>query len=250
MGLITRIGMFRHGLTDYRQTETTLEEANDLREDGIPTIIERANEFIDFLPKDKEIFIYASPMGRTLHHARIIRDLCQISGLNPNQIQTESEVTEVKDFDWNLFAPLVQGGTIEYAGARFSLDARETNPQGLSSQKYFMDDECHKLNGRLDKDVPIAYLERLARFETFASVKERGVNALKRIRDKHLANGDSVIITTHEALAYHPLDIFTRGTSHALARGEYVYFEGDERAIIVKRVGRSAEGDKEKSIYD
>ncbi len=250
MGLTTQIGMFRHGLTSYKQMETTLKEADDLLEEGIPILRERAHEFVSLLPTDRIVHIYSSPMGRTLHTARILEEVCREHCLNTSPIQTDDRLTEVRNFVFNLYLPLAEGGVIELAGSRFEIDSRITNPGGLSLGKYFMEDACHRLDEKLKGKVPEEYLGLLVKFEAFADIRARGIDFLRYACGLHLPSGDSVIASTHEALVYHPLDVFSRGTLYSLERGDYIHLEADEKGLRIKRAGRLTEGDNSRDILN
>src|SRR3989344_2674309 len=118
MGLGRHVGIFRHGAANYSQGETTLEDAFDLNAEGIRNVRSRADEFSQYIGLSP-VIIHSSPMGRTLHTAKIIRERLQCAGFVVRPITIDSDLTEVRGFEWNLFKPLVVGGRVDYAGNTF-----------------------------------------------------------------------------------------------------------------------------------
>lgn len=246
-----QIGIFRHGASTYLQRrETTLEDANDLTAEGIDRVKVNVREFTTTLSPEKGVVIYSSPQGRTLHTSKVVAGTLKEQGIPVQSIVPHHSLTEVLNFQWDLFAPLVQGGEVMHNGHHFVVDARKTNPEGLSSQNYFMQDKCHDVSQKLRGELPDHYLDALANFEKFHHVSERMNGFLREIRDSHNGVSD-IIAVTHEALVYRVLDLFSRGTKQNLDPGDYVHLEKrGNSGIYAKRAGRLTQGDTEAHILE
>ena len=230
-----QIGIFRHGASRYSQRETALEEANDLTEEGIEKVIANAGEFAKALSPARKVAMYSSPMGRALHTAKIISGVLHGKGLPVQQCSIEHLLTEVLNFRWSLFAPLVNGGEVSYNGSTFAVDARQTNPEGLSEQSYFMADNSQEIAQRLRGKLPDAYIDALAQFEKYPSVSARMDRFLGGIDDCQ----SDVIAVTHEALLCRILHDATEGRVNSLEPGSYVHLSRRVYGAYVLNAGKS-----------
>lgn len=241
-----QIGLFRHGKSAYVQREVKIEDAYDLLPEGAAAIIKSANEFSHFLSDTRAVEIYSSPFGRTLYSAQLAMEVFRSKGIHVNSANAEKDLEELRNFNWKLFEPLVNGGKLNYNGETLTFDAKKTNPKNLTPQQYIMEDAAQEIADRLRGKYPYSYLEELSVIEPFSSVRER----MKRFLGK-LAEDDSekdAAIFTHEALVYDIMSKFTNKRSHALAPGGYIHLEKNSREIYVRSAGNITEGDTKINI--
>ncbi len=241
MGLGRNIGIFRHGLANYSQRETRLDEARDLTLEGIEKVRIRTAEFLQYIGLSP-VIIRSSPMGRTLHTSKLIRSCLQEGGVRVYPIEIDSELTEVHGFEWNLFNPLVVGGRVDYAGRSFEIDPNKTNPSHLTHSVYFMKDACHDLDGEVLAGLPSAYIEAIARFERFGSVKARSGQFLRRVCGEETEA--TIIGVTHDALICPIISAYSGGKVLSLNPGDYIHLLHQKEGLIAKRTPGLAEGAK------
>lgn len=146
-----RVTLFRHGTAKYEQGKVSIEEANDLTEEGRRLVVEQANRLANEIGQDEEITIWSSPMGRTLETATIIADVLRDHGFDirlkkqvgeedtpttaENAIRVFEALEEVRGLDIDLFSALVNGGSYTFSnGSTISFDKNKTNPNNLSFQ--------------------------------------------------------------------------------------------------------------------
>ncbi len=118
------INVFRHGKSRYKQEEVLIEEARDLTAEGVDDVKKSAEALVKLIKPDEEVEIWSSPMGRTLQTAKIIAQVLEEKQVhirkkgdsNKHGIKVFEQFSEVKNFSWKLFYPLVAGGEVEFAG--------------------------------------------------------------------------------------------------------------------------------------
>ena len=232
------ITIFRHGETEYNQPyHTTLEDAWDLTSEGIENVTSSAHRFVTETPL-RDVIMYTSPMGRTIHTAQIIRNILEGSGVYVEDLLLDERLTEVKEFHWPLFEPLVIGGKVAYEGNQFDVDAAKTNPEGLSAATYFFRDLCHKIRG-----LPEWYAQAIGYFERCSSVNNRIKSFLNDAIDM-----ENVIAVTHEALFYDIMDRFTNGREQGIDRSHYVHLVERDNGLYVAHTTTLDEGNSEVNV--
>jgi len=211
--------VFRHGETEYNQGMVSLQAANDLTPEGARVVNNSANHLSQRLDKNKQIQISSSPFGRSLYTAKIIQDVLNKDGFNVDEIKTDVGLREVKDFDWELFHPLVDGGEIQYGNEKFVVDKSLTNPQNLHLIEYFRSDASHNLSQKAKSSLPQNYLERIESFERYPSVSGRLDSKLETLSEE---DGVIPILSTHEGLTGEFVEQLAGGNKTAsLERGKY-----------------------------
>lgn len=211
--------IFRHGETEYHQGKVSLQEANDLTPEGVQTVIKSTNHLSQRLDKNKPIQISSSPFGRSLYTAKIIQDALSKNGFTVNDIREDDNLSEVGNFEWELFYPLVEGGEIQYGNDKISIDKSLTNPQNLHFIEYFRSDAAYNLSQKAKASLPKNFLERIDSFEKNSSVFGRLDSKLEKLSDT-----DDVIpiISTHEGLTGKFIEKLANGNKIAsLKRGKY-----------------------------
>ena len=245
----TQIGAFRHGDCKYAQGKTTLEEAYDLSPQGIATVERRAESFAEHLSPTREVIMYSSPFGRALHTAKVAAKVFRNKKIPIRAMNIEPDLEELKNFSWEFFSPLINGGELSYKGETMIIDRNLTNPQGLSYQKYLILDINHQVLELLKGKVSDSYLSYLSTIESLSSVDQRINNFLRRAVNSNRGRRD-IIAITHEAAISTIVDKFTRSESQALNRGNYVHLEARDNGIYVKSVGDFKEGNTSRNILE
>lgn len=210
--------IFRHGDTHYKQGEVSFSEANDLTNEGIQIVEDSSKGLSKRLRQDLPIQIHSSPFGRCLHTARIIGENLTEEGYMVLDIGVDRLISEVGNFDWSLFYPLVVGGEIEYEGEKFGVDKSLTNPGGLSSVRYLREDLAHALSDKAKRRLPTKYLDKIASFERYPSVTSRLNLKLDSLRNRDF---EIQIISTHEGLTGRFIEQLAGNNEAFLGRGKY-----------------------------
>lgn len=225
------IGIFRHGKSKYRQGRATLEEACDLTKEGEYHVNSTAYEFANFNKWVDNAIIFSSPYGRALHTAKIIsRVLKNRFFIDTKKIEIDEDLSEVKNFDWGLFSPLINGGYVELNGQNFFINSYESNPKATPHQIYFMHDIYRMLPEELKRKLPKEYIGALESFESFSDVKKRMRRFLQNISN---LDEKLIISVTHEALVYHILDNFSFGQNQSLEPGDYIHIKKKDDGLYV-----------------
>ncbi|HUT96276.1 MAG TPA: histidine phosphatase family protein [Candidatus Paceibacterota bacterium] len=238
-----KVNIFRHGKALYKQEETSLEEAEDLTEEGIEKVKLNAGKIAELIDPEEEVAIWSSSKGRGLHTAKIIKEVLKEKGINlrENGIQVFNELTEVKNFSWQLFEPLISGGKVEFAGKKFSIDKEKTNPDDLNYEEYFINDAISKIPAKFKKELPEEYVKEIEGLEKFFDITKRIMEPLSRIK-KLKDKSYRVIIVTHDALTGFIANIFSEGKKKSLDPGEFINLEMRGDKLVVTNVGELEKG--------
>lgn len=252
-----RVDIFRHGEAKYEQREVPIEQAEDLTEEGIKEVKVSAKELADLIQPNEEVEIWSSPMGRTLHTAKIIAETLEQNRIwlrrkgdakGPG-IKVFEQLSEIKNFSWNLFNPLITGGAVEFGGRKFFVDKNLTNPNNLGYPEYFTDDGIKNITSEAKAQLPEDYVQEIEGFEKFIDVTKRimkPLSRLKKLEDKPYR----VIIVTHDSLTGFIANIFSGGKQSGLNPGEFINLERKERKLIATRVGKLEESDSNTDVID
>jgi broad specificity phosphatase PhoE len=257
------ITLFRHGQSTYVQGNVPCDvsAANDLcakslRDDEVMCDrIERAVEEVrasakrlaTSLDPAEPVTIISSPVGRTLHTARIVSEVLTQHGFTVKPIQTDAGLTEVANFSWDLFEPLINGGDVEYEGEKFTIDKAHTNPHDLAYPQYFMDDNAHHIQTAAKEAWPEAYSHRISSFERFGAVTDRFLNKMSELANN---DGGSFILVSHDCAAMYLANHYTKGRQKGLVPGTYISIERrDDGRLVVTRVGDITDGDCETDFF-
>jgi broad specificity phosphatase PhoE len=250
------VAIFRHGETDYKQKEVPPEEANDLTEKGIADVRRNAEALAELIGPDEEVEIWSSPMGRAQHTARIIQEVLRDrdvkfhvrEGHDP-KVKVFEALTEVKNFSWNLFEPLINGGEMEFAGKKFFIDKNKSNPSGKGYPDYFTDDAIKDISDEAMADWPEEYAREIKGFESFVEVTRRLMRNLERVK-KLQDKPYRLIIATHDAMTGFIANLFTEGKAQGVNRGEFINLERVGGKLVATQVGQHKEGDSETDVVD
>lgn len=246
-----KIDIFRHGKALYEQEEISLDKADDLTKDGIEAVEHNAEKLSELIDPNEEVAIWSSPKGRSLHTAKIIENVLKKKGVNlrKSSIQILKELTEIKNFSWKLFEPLVFGGEVEFAGKKFFIDKNETNPKGLNYDEYFNSDEIKKIPIEIKQKLPDEYVKEIEGFEDFFDVTKRIIKPLSRIK-KLQDKSYRIIIVTHDALTGFIANIFSNGEKHGINPGEFINLEMRENKLIATKIGDTEDKNNDKDVVD
>jgi broad specificity phosphatase PhoE len=250
------VDIFRHGEAKYGQGEVPLAEANDLTEKGIEKVRENAEQLAELIGSNEEVAIWSSPMGRTLQTAKIIAEVLKQKGIKlrakgvteESGIKVFNELTEVKNFSWKSFSPLITGGEVEFAGKKFFVDKSLTNPKNLG-KTYYMENGVGNIDPRAKEQWPKEYVQEIEGFEKFFEATKRIMRPLARLKKL----GDKpyrVIIVTHDALTGFIANVFSGGEENGIDPGSFINLERKNGKLVATKVGELKEGDKETDVID
>lgn len=231
------VGVFRHGRSTYRQLEVAPADAHDLTEDGVETVLGSGRAFLAGR-RPRRAVIHTSPMGRTLHTARLLARVLAEHDVAVEGPRIEPELTEVHGFSWALFDPLVLGGEARHEGRSCPVDVRVTNPGGLGHQEYFFFDHAHRLPAGA---LPGWYAAALARFERASAARARLLAFLRRATAHD--EGREVLLVTHEGLIQGLMDRYSGGACRGLPPGQCVHLVRGPGGLFVRRAGEDVPGD-------
>jgi broad specificity phosphatase PhoE len=236
----------RHGETKYEKgdEQVSVEEAEDLTEEGEKQMKETALSLADQIDDSEAVRVWSSPTARTLHSAKIISDVLRKEGKNievepgGNEygVRPFEQFGEVENLDFELFEPLITGGTVEFAGRTFSIDKNETNPKNLDYPEYFIKDAAHEIPDEVKNDWPKAYVNQIESFEKFNEVTNRIIRNLERA-SKAEDKDYRIIIVTHDALTMFLADTFTGGEKQNLDKSEFISLTRKEDGLYTEEVG-------------
>ena len=221
----------RHGETHRLQKEARLEEADDLTENGIQQIRESAEKLADQINPDEEVVIWSSPLGRTLHTAKIVAEVFRERGLKfhakgkaaESGIKIFPQFIDAKHFSMRVFLQLMKGGEVQYQGNKFTIDKTKTNPRNLGYPEYFTSGAFQNIPDEVLNEFPEEYVKKLKKSEGFFATAGRMTKALERV-NKVNDKPYRVIIVTHGALLGFLANSFD-ATKHGVDKGEYVNLE-------------------------
>lgn len=220
------IYVFRHGKTDYKQGNSRLAigQGNDLTTEGESVVRASASHLAENLSNTERgltipIKIQSSPMGRCLHTSDLIGSVLDDFGFNVLPIEINENLEEVRNFEYGLFLPLVNGGKTSYQGLDFVVDKALTNPGNLGSNMYFRTDAGHTLSSEARKSLPKEYFDRVMSFEKYAHITSRMGDVLNSTAS---VNGFTHVLSTHEALTGALMARATANLNACLARGRYL----------------------------
>ena len=238
------INVFRHGKSRYKQEEVPIEEARDLTAEGVDDVKKSAEALVKLIKPDEEVEIWSSPMGRTLQTAKIIAQVLEEKQAlirkkgdsNKHGIKVFEQFSEVKNFSWKLFYPLVAGGEVEFAGKKFFVDKNLTNLNNMNFSEYFLKEGIKYIDPTYKQKLPEEYVREIEGFEKFIEVTQRlmrPLSRLKKIKDKPYR----IIIVTHDALSGFIANVFSGGAIYGINPGEFINLERREGKLVTTKVG-------------
>lgn len=196
------------------------------------------------------VTIISSPVGRTLHTAKIISEVLVKEGFTVNPIQTEKELGEVKGFSWPLFEPLMNGGTVTYHDGNqkktFEIDKTETNPFNHGYPHYFVDDDAHRIPASVKSKWPETYRHMVEQFEKFSSVTDRFVGYMEKVAKNETGH---FILVTHDCGAMYLALHYTDRRQMGLEPGSYISIVRRNEHLLVTRAGNITDGDSETDFF-
>lgn len=252
-----KINVFRHGAAKYEQGKVPFGEVKDLKPEGAKEVEKNAEALAELIGPDEEVAIWSSPLGRTLETAKIVARVLRDKGIKLRQkgtvensgIKAFNELSEVKNFSWRLFEPLVIGGELEFAGKKFFVDKSLTNPKNFGIQDYFSKDGIGTITEAARAQLPEEYVREIDSFEKAIDVAKRlmkPLGRLKKVGDKNYR----VVIVTHDGLCAFPAEVFSGGKEHGLGPGQFMSFERKDDKLAVTGVGDSKEGKSDVDVTE
>ena len=246
------VDIFRHGSARYGQKDvSTIEEAGDLTIKGIEEVKKSAEELANLVEPNEEVEIWSSPTGRTLQTSKVVAQVLEEKGISirKNGIKIFKQLSEVKNFSWELFYPLVVGGEVEFAGKRFFVDKNLTNPNSFNPSKYFSEGGIRHIDLSYKQKLPEEYVHEIESIEDFIEVTKRLIKPLSRLKN---INDKSyrIIIVTHDALSGFIANIFSNGEMHGINPGEFINLERRDGKLVATKVGNLDEGNNDIDVID
>lgn len=258
------ITFFRHGESTYLMGNNpcNIEDAFDLcakplyEEESLSDRIHRACEEVrrgtrsisDMMDPKIPIIIFTSPIARTIHTAKIIQEELSKLDFTVCDIHPEELLSEVGNFSWELFEPLMTGGSTQYNGKVIELNKNETNPKNLLCPDYFILDSIHHIPDSVKNTWPNDYRQRIESFEKFFDVTTRSLKLIQNVVSATVNR--HIVFVGHEASAMYIADKFTRGKQKGLFAGTSISLEKNGLGnLIVTRVGDITNGDSTTQVF-
>lgn len=255
-----KINIVRHGPSTYTQPDwrdpktandiTTLVEitGTETKEDiaiakqkAIEIVTKSAEEIASEILPNEEVVIWSSPTGRTLETAKVILETLSSKGINvkrerPNLgIGVFEKLGEIKNFSWDLFKSLVDGGKVVITGTEFYIDKNVSNPNNLSYSDYFKNDELRKIPREFQNKWPQEFLNQVMAFETFFDVTKRVAGSIMRIK-KVTDKNYRLIIVTHDAFAGNILTTLLENKTRSISPGQFISLERQGDDLVLTRI--------------
>ena len=255
-----KINIVRHGPSTYTQPDwrdpktandiTTLveitgseteEDLSIAKQKAIEIVTKSAEKIASEILPNEEVVIWSSPTGRTLETAKVILETLKSKGINikkerPNLgIGIFEKLGEIKNFSWDLFKPLVDGGQVTVAGTEFYIDKNVSNPNNLSYSDYFKNDELRKISQEVLRTWPREFLNQIMDFETFFDVTKRvasSITRIKKVTDKNYR----LIIVTHDAFAGNILTTLFESETKSINPGQFISTERRGDDLVLTRI--------------
>lgn len=143
--------------------------------------------------KDKEIRIWISPLARTVQTANMLVQELLKRWLTIKSISFIDQIQEVKNFDFNIYTALVQGGKITIKKKEIILDKNITNPNNLPRSNYFWQWAHKKINK--DYLISLWIYEYIHSIETRKQVITRSQQTLSRVLSASSQNQYTFLVT-------------------------------------------------------
>ncbi len=203
------IFIVRHGESYYRQTQTSIDIADDLTAKGI----ESSRKIADWIKSEsyaKRLKVLSSPYGRALQTAKVIVDtLDQCPKVDAIETTSSIEETRVyrdliesnerlvksQGFRWEYVNPLIAGGTFDFDGTSMTIDSGLTNPAQYDFHTYLVQDEMKKIPDGAKRSWPKEYANYVQGIETFESVSRRMLQAVADVLQRDETDINYLIVT-------------------------------------------------------
>jgi hypothetical protein len=167
-------------------------------------------------------------------------------------VKVFGQLTEVKNFSWKLFYPLVVGGYVEFEGKNFFIDKRFTNPLNININEYFSKNGLETIDLNYQKTLPNNYVKELKGFEKFTDAVKRLIiplSRLKKIKDKPYR----IIIVTHDVFSGFIANLFSieeNNKRYTINPGEFINVERNNNKLVATKVGDFSDGNKDTDIIE
>lgn len=225
----------RHGRFGYYEPPVLSGEEYEVARAQVIKSIMRAISEMDV---KNQTMIISGPSGRTKLTAQIWKQNLANAGFSVGEIIIDERLTEVKNFSWQLFQPLIDGGVVSISGKTFEVDKRETNPSNLPYPQYFMLSEQKSIPFREQGRWPLEYRRIIEGIESFGKVKARMAEFLEDIVSyvNYPKGARQIIIVTHDALLFQSVNLFTSGAKRSIEPAGFVQLGIRPNKIVVERV--------------
>ncbi len=227
------IYIFRHGDSLYKQGEAVFGSGNDLTPEGENIVYDSVRHLVlNSVPLiESPVKAHYSPIGRCVHTMQNIVETLKDNGIKIADIVENKELDEVRNFEWNLFIPLVTGGNFTYGGKGFMINPKLTNPNNLSPVRYFRSDSAHNLSPEAIGHLPAEYVDRIKKFEKYTALSKRFNPTIHKMANEP---GLVHIVSTHEALTAELIRKLTGIDNSYLNRGKYFEISCDNGEFTPK----------------
>lgn len=244
-----------NALGRHKDGEKTEEEIARGKTEAVRMVRDTAEKIAAEISPDEEVAIWSSPTGRTLETAKIISGVLREKGIDARSkgladeggVKVFKRLGEIKNFSWDLFEPLMNGGEVTFKDKTFTIDKQLSNPANLSYPEYFTSDAIKAIPDEVRAGWPNEYVTEIESFESFADVSRRMAETLKKIKslkDKKYR----IIIVSHDALVGQIVKTFTDNEFSGIDPAQLISLERKEGKLVVTRVGDIETGDSTTDI--
>ena len=197
---------------------------------GLREIIASMERLVPALDVHEPVTIVHGPATRTDLTARNIGLMLLKKGFSGGEISVDPQLDEVRDFSWEIFSKLMNGGIYTYEGTTFMIEKKMTNVYDLGYPEYFIADAMHKIPAQEKAGWPDAFRKRVEKIESFANVKIRLANVLE-----NLPRETQTILVTHDGLLLELVTSFT-GQCRGLQPAGFIQLENRGAKLSIARI--------------
>lgn len=197
---------------------------------GLQGITASMKRMIPALDVREPVMIVHGPAVRTHLTAGNIRLMLLKKGFAAGEISVDPQLDEVRDFSWEIFSKLMEGGIYAYEGTTFMIEKKMTNLYDLGYPDYFIGDAIHNIPAQEKAGWPEAFRKRVEKIEPFADVKKRLANVLES-----LPRETQTILVTHDGLLLELVTTFT-GQCRGLQPAGFIQLENRGGKLAIARI--------------
>ena len=229
------IHVFRHGEAKYTQGLVALADARDLTAVGVAKVKAEAAILLKQIPAGETVAIYASPLGRTLHTAKIIARVLSQAGVNlvDPKPQVAKELREIDHFDFQVLSLLANGGNLRPGCKAYEVRRVDTNPKDYSMEAYYLNSAWKQLPLHVWKRYPPEFKAAIFKFETSRHVTARVLRYL--VSRSHDAT-KRIICVTHQCGVDFLMAHNSSHSSLTLVPGSYLTLSYAPRRQVLRLV--------------
>lgn len=225
----------RHGPFGYNEPPGLTPKEFGIARQAVKISVEKAIPALDI---NKPVMIISSPRDRTTLTAGFWKNDLADAEFNVGKVILDERLEEVGNFSWELFQPLINGGTVSMNGETFKIDKEETNPSSWPYPEYYMMSGQKSVSFSEQSRWSLEYRKKIESIESFGKVKARMAEFMEDLISwiEYSKGVGQIVVVTHDALLIQPVNLFTSGTKRSIEPAGFVRFGIQAGKMVVRRV--------------